>query len=68
MVNPSEKSLGFSDSLFYHDSFKLLMRVLRLFILYQLVLTTTSGFFVVNPSEKSLGFSDSLFYYDSNDI
>ena len=44
------------------------MGVLRPLILYQLVLTTTSGFFVVDPSEKSLGFSDSLFYYDSNDI
>ena len=31
VVNPSEKIFGFSDSLFYYDSFKLMMRVLRLF-------------------------------------
>ena len=49
-------------------SLKPLMSSLAPPILSQLVLTTTSCFFVVNPSEKSLGFSDSLFHYDFNDI
>ena len=115
VVNPSEKNLGFSDSLFYYDSndiilpcrpiplafvlafrpkphsvvfvvngetkfflgfllvwlmlsFKPLMRPLAPPVLSQLVLTTTSWFFVVSRGKFSCGFSDSSTHCGANGV